>query len=149
MVAAQATEKAAKAMENVSDALNGAAKAFGNNLAGHEIFKKLFSKDEGMAINASDLDGLDTENLSEIYEKMGDAGKEVWETEEEFVKDYQDRVKKANLAFEDATKGMHKLGFSADKTASDFFGKMSAEAAKAWQNNLETLNMGGGDISGL
>jgi hypothetical protein len=132
MVAAQATEKAAKAMENVADALNSAADAFGDNFAGHNIFKKLFSKDDGMAINASDLGKLDTENLSEIYEKMGKAGKEVWETEEEFVEDYKNRMEKASLAFDDATKGMHKLGFSADKTASDFFGKMSAEAAKAW-----------------
>ena len=149
MLSTKATEKAKIAMEAVTDALNNATNAFKGNFTGAETFGKVFSADEGRALNASELKALDEGKLKEIYQEMGEAGKKVWETEEEFIADYNDRMDKANKAFNTATKGMHKLGIAAGKQAGEIFGLMSAETATAWQKTLETINMGGGDVVGL
>lgn len=148
MIAAQATEEAAKAMEAVPEALSKAVKVFGDNLSDHEIFKKAFSADEGMALNASELTALDYKELESIYAEMGDAGKEVWATQIEFIADYQKRVEKANKAFEKSVQSMQKLGFESNK-ASDLFGKMSAEGAQAWTKTLQTISIGGGNARAL
>ena len=148
MIAAKATEKAASAMEKVPEALSNAASAFGDNLAGLDTFKKAFSADEGMALNASELTALSEAELKTVYDQMGSQAEEIWGSQDKFIADYQDRVKKANKAFENAGESMKKLGFETDK-ASELFGKMSAESAKAWANTLETINMGGGDTQAL
>jgi hypothetical protein len=56
-------------------ALSNAAKYFGENFDKSKIFGKVFSADEGRALNASELAGLDTTDLSSIYAEMGEAGK--------------------------------------------------------------------------
>ena len=144
MQTARATEEMANEMKNLPAAMSKASLHLGE--AG-ETFNKVFTQDEGRALNASELTKLTEKELREVYEQMGDEGKAIWTSVDEFMTDYNNRLDKAAEAFDDATTNMNNIGIAGDDES--LFGKMSAEAAEAWSKNLMTLNMSGGDVTGL
>ena len=150
MIAAQATENAAAAMENLPDAIDQASKVFRDvSQAAGDAFEKMFSSKGGKTITASELQdvGEAREKIQEAWDNMSEESRSVWGTFEEFCADFDRRANNAKLAFEDATKALNNMNIDGDMY--ELFGQMSAEAAQAWSKNLQTIYASGGDAGAL
>lgn len=158
MKAAKATEKAAQAMSLVPGAIDAALKHISDGAKGS--FEKVFADSEGRSLTQQDLSALKEElpsrekildknnPLFKAWEDLSKEEQEIWGDYETFADDVLDRVELGTEAFVDATENLKNSGIS-DENIKAGFGKMTAETAKAWSENLQMLYAGGGNTDAL
>ena len=158
---ANAADKIAEAMEAVPEAIDAAAKRFGETVekamanpdkmtseelqnfitsVGYDASEKGVEGSDGFTDKGrEELQKFWKENektLSKIYGE----GEEGFEA---YLKEYRDIIEKQEEAWDDINKRAGNLGFDTDEAGNNVTSKMSAEAAKTWTNLLESVMQGG------
>ena len=143
MASSQATKEAAEAMEKMPGIINKGAAVFAKKVEGAGIsFEKMFLGSEGNKLTQADVDNLakiTNEDLKEAFNSLSSEEKEVYNNDvNKYMEEFKDRLNQASLSFNNSNKKLDKFNQNIELN-----GKMSAKAAKAWVDNLETMNMGG------
>ena len=147
MAAAEATQKAAKSMQQVPGLIDKAANAFNKKVAGYgNVVEKAFAQGAD-ALTKGELEkfekiAADESTLEDLYNSDAQF-EEIYGSLEEFKDSFSDIAETAQKQFSKAFDNAKDLGIG------ELSEKLSSEAALGWTEGLKKVFLTGSDTSGL
>ena len=139
LAAAQGTEDAAAALQNLPKAIDSVSAKMGK--AG-KAFEKSFMADEGKAMTRGDIEALKSYSnaeLENLYNSLSATEQQAFGSYENFQKHIQDSIELGSAAFDTASKTLTQMG-----AVVKYNEKMTGESAQGYADQLEYIMQGAG-----
>ena len=140
--AADGTEAAAEALEDLPKAIDSVAQKMGKS---GKSFEKSYMAEDGKALTKKDianLKGYDDAELQAIWDDLSEEEQNAFGSLELFKQHIADSVELSEKAFENATKTLNEMGATVQ-----LHEDMTAEAAAGYAKQLENVAAGGGQAN--